>query len=116
MVVVDKTPVRESVQYALVKLCDGEPSKAAFARKVGVSPQNVQNWINGQNMPPVEKLAEIADMYGLSLDSMVGRDELPGGLADDETAVVEAMRKMDRHARAALVMVAQTFAGDGRGA
>lgn len=113
MVVVEKTEVREAVQYALLRLCDGEPSKAAFARKCGTSQQNMQNWLNGQNMPPVEKLVEIADVYGLSLDSMVGRDELPDGLTDDEAEVVELMRSMNAHGAKMLVTVAKAFKESG---
>lgn len=108
--------VRAAITRCIKRLADSEPSKSAFARKVGATPQNVAQWTNGAKVPTLETLALIADVYGLSMDALFGRDELPGGLADDETAVVEAMRKMDRHARAALVMVAQTFAGDGRGA
>ena len=105
--------VRESVRCALIRLCDGEPSKAAFARKCGTTQPNVQNWINGTSMPTVEKLVEIADIYGLSLDSFVGRDELPSGLTEDEAEVVGLMRKMNAHGGKMLITVAQAFVDSG---
>lgn len=105
--------IRNEVQRTLTRLCSLEPSKAAFARKCGTTQQNVQNWVNGFSMPPVEKLVEIADLYGMSLDAMIGRGAVPDGLSEDETAVVELMRQMNGHGCQMLVTVAKAFKESG---
>ena len=111
MVVAEKTATREAVQRFLEQLCIGEKSKAAFARKCGVSQQNVQNWVKGQNIPDVEKLVEIADIYGKSLDEAVGR-EAPG-LPADEAEILEVFRGLDRTGRRMLLATARSFRESG---
>lgn len=113
MLVAEMNEVRGAVRTTLAKLCDKEPSKAAFGRKVGTTQQNVQNWVNGFSMPPVEKLVEIADVYGLSLDAMVGRGDVPDMLSEEEAEVVGLMRQMDLNGCRMLVTVAKAFVESG---
>lgn len=42
-----------------------------FAERFGVSRQSVAKWESGESMPDIMKCREIADHYGLSLDSLV---------------------------------------------
>lgn len=107
------TEVREEVRGALIRLCGSEPSKAEFARKCRTTQQNVQNWLNGTSMPTVEKLVEIADVYGQSLDALVGREVATTGLLPDEEAVVALMRQMNGAGRSMLVTVAESFKKSG---
>ena len=105
--------VRAAITRCIKRLADSEPSKSAFARKVGATPQNVAQWTNGAKVPTLETLAHIADVYGLSMDALFGRDELPGGLTEDEAEVVGLMRTMNAHGGKMLVTVARAFKESG---
>lgn len=43
--------------------------------KLGVSPQSVSKWENGLTYPDIDLLPEIADLYDVSLDYLLGKDE-----------------------------------------
>ena len=114
MVVPEKNDVRAAVQRALSALAKLEPSKASFARRCNSTSQNVAHWLSGQNMPPVDKLVEIADAYGASLDVMTGRceaDAAPDALMPDERELLASFRSMDDDARLVLMTLARRMRG-----
>ena len=67
---------RENVLNAIAWLVDAreDGSRVQFARRVGVTPQNVYNWIHGYSSPDLERVGLIAVVYGVSLDWMIGGD------------------------------------------
>lgn len=69
--------IRENVQSGICWIIDnredGMPSK--FASRIGVDRQKVNHWKNGRNAPDLEKLGEIARIYKVSLDWLIGGDE-----------------------------------------
>ena len=108
----EESEVRAVVRESIAKLAESETSKAAFARKVGATPQTVNHWLNGGMMPPLDVLVRIADAYGLSLDALLGR----GGQRDlfpDEAEVVGIMRSMNGNGSKMLVTVAKAFKASG---
>ncbi len=42
---------------------------------VGVSKQSVSNWENGNIMPSIDLLIRLADVFGVSTDYLLGREE-----------------------------------------
>ena len=46
-----------------------------FAEAFGVSLDTVRNWEQGRTMPPADKLCELSDYYGCSIDYILGRIE-----------------------------------------
>lgn len=107
--------VRGTVRHHIVELVEAEKSQSEFARKVGATPQNVRNWIAGDSSPSLDKLADIAEAYGLTPGALL---EMPGdreltALTPEEAEVVELMRSMTGAGRAMLVEVARAFKESG---
>lgn len=46
-----------------------ELTQEQFAEKLGVSRQTVAKWENGESLPDIERCAEVAMMFNISLDS-----------------------------------------------
>lgn len=66
--------VRETVRNNLRTLVNYEQSPKAFAEKIGVTKQSVNNWINGSNAPDIELIAKIANIYGIPLSAILEGD------------------------------------------
>lgn len=66
--------VRETVRNNLRTLVNYEQSPKAFAEKIGVTKQSVNNWINGSNAPDIELIARIANIYGIPLSVILEGD------------------------------------------
>lgn len=45
------------------------------AEKVGVSRQALAKWENGDTLPDIEKCTQLAELYGVSLDSLVNYNQ-----------------------------------------
>lgn len=45
----------------------------AFCDDLGVRPQTVNDWMKGRKTPSADRLFEIADLLGMSLDELIGR-------------------------------------------
>lgn len=52
-------------------------NQAEFARKLKVAPTNVSNLMNGKNLPSVDTLEQIADVYGVSVAELFQSDSTP---------------------------------------
>ena len=50
-------------------------SQEQLAERLGVSRQSVSKWEGSQSMPDMDKAVKLADLFGLSLDSLI-RDDL----------------------------------------
>ena len=46
-----------------------------LAKALNVSKQTVSNWENGKRQPDINTLIKLADLYEVSLDYLVGREE-----------------------------------------
>lgn len=45
------------------------------AEKIGVSRQALAKWENGDTLPDIEKCTQLAELYGVSLDSLVNHNQ-----------------------------------------
>lgn len=63
--------IRDSVLKSLQALIDREGSKAAFAKKIGVSRAAVTNWTSGINAPDIETIAVISRVYHVPLSEIL---------------------------------------------
>lgn len=75
---------REIIQANIKKLVDAEGSPKAFADKVGVTKQAVNNWINSTNIPDIEKLATIAHVCGITLSDILTSEDGLAPLPSDK--------------------------------
>ncbi len=59
-------------------------TQEALAAEIGVSAQAVSKWENGTNLPDIQLLPILADIFGVSIDTLYGREkskselEVPG--------------------------------------
>ena len=49
-------------------------SQEELAFRLGVSRQSVSKWESGQSTPELERIIEIADLFGISLDELIGHE------------------------------------------
>lgn len=63
-------------------------SQEELGDRLGVSRQTVSKWETGQTTPELEKLVELAEVFGLSIDELVGR-EVTGERSDPIPSVGE---------------------------
>ncbi len=52
-----------------------ELTQVQLAEKLGVKKQSVSNWENDNIMPSVEMLVKIAELFHVSTDYLLGREE-----------------------------------------
>jgi transcriptional regulator with XRE-family HTH domain len=52
-------------------------NQSQLAVKLGIAPGNVNNWLNGKNVPSVETLASIADVFGVTVAELFKMDSPP---------------------------------------
>ena len=123
---------RETVRRNINALVDYEKSPTAFADRVGVSRQSVNNWTKGANAPDIEMIAVIARAYNVPLSAMlehnvtsyletesyipsdtVERDqqnETGDKLSADEKKLVGLYRQMSKEDKKTFMKSAQLFA------
>ena len=64
--------------YSLRKL--NKLTQEEVAEKVGVSRQAVAKWENGDTLPDIEKCIQQAELYGVTIDSLVNHSQKESGL------------------------------------
>ena len=50
-------------------------SQSTVASKINTSHQNISRWESGKILPSIDFCVKLADLYGVSLDELVGRDK-----------------------------------------
>lgn len=92
--------------FGACRMASGKTQKeVAIALKVSI--QAVSYWETGERMPTYEKLIQLADLYGVSTDCLLGR-VMPPSIAtlhgdvdsnlsesEEEKALITAYRKAD---------------------
>ena len=70
-------------------------TQEALAEVVGVSAQTISKWENAVTWPDVALLPAIADVFGVSIDALYGREDARRSLNADTAidAVIEAVRE-----------------------
>lgn len=49
-----------------------EPKFLFGVKMLSTSPQAISKWENGKNMPDISVLPQIADVFGISIDELLG--------------------------------------------
>ena len=71
-------------------------SAAEVARRIGVSQPAVSQWDSGAKVPSVEMLCKLADLYCVSTDYLLGRDESVESIpCSDEILPPETLRALN---------------------
>ena len=70
-------------------------NQVELAKKLGVSKQCISNWENDNILPSVDMLVKIADLFGVSTDYLLGRDNAVTlsieGLSEKEIAHIRML-------------------------
>lgn len=91
------------------------------ALSLGVSYPSVSQWETGVNTPTIENLIQLADLYGATVDYLVGRDvEAPSARLQQydraEMRLVESYRALTKqgqeYVRQQLAIARQLYAGE----
>ena len=53
-------------------------TQVELAHRLGVSKQSVSNWESNNIQPSIELLEKIADLFGVTTDYLLGREDLQG--------------------------------------
>ena len=71
-------------------------TQEALAETLCVSPQTISKWENSVNLPDVQMLPLIADVFGVRMDALFGRDERPTVLRPEDVcdAATEAVKRL----------------------
>lgn len=71
-------------------------SAAEVARRIGVSQPAVSQWDSGAKVPSVEMLCKLADLYCVSTDFLLGRNEQADSIPrTDDIIPVETLRTLN---------------------
>jgi transcriptional regulator with XRE-family HTH domain len=65
-------------------------TQAELAKQIGTSQPNIGRWENGENEPTSSFLVSLANFFGVSVDELLGRDEVT---LDEKTAGASITRK-----------------------
>jgi transcriptional regulator with XRE-family HTH domain len=47
-----------------------------LAKLTGIKQQNISRWENNKAIPSIENCEILADFYGITIDELIGRDEI----------------------------------------
>ena len=51
-----------------------------LAQKMGLTQAAVSQWESGKKVPGIETISRLADLYGVTVDNLLGRDTGPGNV------------------------------------
>lgn len=61
----------EKIRELVTVLCEKEGSQTRFAKRIGATPQKVNNWVSGRNGPDKGALIAISQAYGIPLEKLI---------------------------------------------
>ena len=86
--------VRENVCKSIAVLVSREESKVAFANKIGVSKQTLNNWLQGKNAPDIETVAKVSQLYGVSFEGILKGDVSDNPSENSHTSTLRDDRRL----------------------
>lgn len=105
------TEARESFPLILKSYMDQfGMNQTDIAKRLNVSKQTVSDWMNGKKFPRVDKMQQLADIFGVLLSDMytpshqklILKESSPGPiykLNDDENRLIDLYRGAEKPAR-----------------
>lgn len=75
-------------------------TQSNVAAALGVSPVVYSRYETGTRQPPIDMLIQMADIFGVTVDFLLGRQDIEDStLSDDEVQLLVASRKADERAK-----------------
>ena len=108
----------EKIQNLIIALSEYEGGGSKLAKRIGVSPQHVSNWVNGRNEPRADILVSISKIYGIPIEDLMSNSSVEYHCIDlsprepldqDIDEVGACMKKMSDKQRRAVLNVARAM-------
>ena len=99
----------------------GNKTQAQIAQILGLPRETYRNYEVGNREPPLDTLLKIANYFGVSVDYLLGRDEVPGvqmkpaaesELTETEQELLSIYRSVNPALQDLILNVARTAAGN----
>lgn len=74
--------------------------------RIGISTGNVSDWKSGRSSPSAEKYCLMADFFMVSVDYLMGRDELPKADTPDAQELLRIFNSADREGKTMILATA----------
>lgn len=85
-----------------------------LALTIGVKPPSVSRWVNGQKQPTIEHLVDLANVFGVSVDYLVGNSETPQpGLNGIESKLLQDFRMLNKQGQEYILQTIYTACTSG---
>lgn len=86
-------------------------SQKEVAISLGVAPPQISKWEAGVTEPSLENLIKLSDLYGITLDEIVGRAQSLDTLTSQERKMISLYHALNPDGRAKLMEQAELLAG-----
>lgn len=110
----DASNIRETIK----RLCEIEGSQTKFAKRIGATPQKVNNWVNGRNYPSADMVVAISSVYEIPAEHLIDPTapsveystvRLVDEVEKDAEEMHRCLRKMSETQRTAVLGVARAM-------
>lgn len=88
---------------------EAKMTQADLARELSVSKGAVGNWETGMRRPDPETLEEIADLFNVDMDYLLGRKNDRPEVTLEEKWLIECFRKADEDTKTAVRAILRRF-------
>lgn len=91
---------------------DANMKQIDVAKTLSLNNKSVSHWENAQAMPCLEDAIKLADLYGISLDSLVGhkvKNDNKIALSIDEFKIIYTYRKLNDKGKEDLLTIIESF-------
>ena len=87
-------------------------TQTELAKRIGNSQRNVSNWETGASEPDIQTIVRLADVFGVSIDELFGRNAVPREVEKTEgmdRILIHVIRKLSDAQKTALLSLLQSF-------
>ncbi|MGN0603298.1 MAG: helix-turn-helix domain-containing protein [Oscillospiraceae bacterium] len=92
-----------------VELSQKNIAQKDFANNIDVNEKTVSAWKRNNSLPPADKLSNISDCLGISLDYLLTGKEKSPSLPDDEQELLNYYKKLPEREQVKLISRAETL-------
>lgn len=75
-------------------------SQKQVAISLGIAPPQISKWEAGTTEPTLENLIKLCELYGVTLDEIVGHPQAPGAVTPEERDLLRVFRQLNESGRA----------------
>ena len=85
---------------------EAQMTQKQLAEKISNMQRNVSNWEQGVSEPDLQTVEKLADVFGVTLDELFGREQ---SAVQPETKLISAVRRLSPEQKDALFALIKTF-------